>query len=72
MNNTDSAASSKLNIAEFQSSKKLNNQEEHEDQPFDDEFFFPRSLDEDVNLWSTEDVLRFIRLSGQEDIAGTC
>ncbi len=44
--------------------------EENEKQEIHDDFFFPRSLDDDVNLWSTEDVLRFLRLSGLEDISG--
>ncbi len=44
--------------------------EENEKQEIHDDFFFPRSLDDDINLWSTEDVLRFLRLSGLEDISG--
>jgi hypothetical protein len=34
----------------------------------DPDFYFPKSLDDDVNLWSVDDVLRFLRLSGLEDI----
>jgi hypothetical protein len=74
MNNRDKNkdASLKISIPDHNSSRHQERQVDQKDRQVEvsDDFFFPRSLDDDVNLWSTEDVMRFIRLSGQEDIAG--
>ena len=35
-----------------------------------DDFYFPKSLEDDVNLWTPDDVLRFLRLGGLEDVCG--
>ncbi len=70
MNDSDNAKSLKPGKETFHISKRLDEKQEIVKDEEIDDFFFPRSLDDDVNLWSTEDVIRFIRLSGQSEIAG--
>jgi hypothetical protein len=35
-----------------------------------DQVLIPRSLNEDVRLWSVDDIGRWLRLSGYEDFVG--